>query len=95
MKEQRVLFRKGEQRKFLELVVSRLNCISIRGILQFGFDVNYNSLKNYYCERRLIPKDLFVDLCHLSKIGVDKLKIRYINGNWGQVKGGKKKISLK
>lgn len=95
MKEQRVLFRKGEQRKFLDKVIENLNCISLRGILQFGFEINYNSLKNYYRERRLIPLGFFNDLCHLAKIDIDELKIRYINGNWGQVKGGKKKRKIK
>lgn len=89
-KEQRVLFRKGKQREFLEVVIKKLNCVSIRGILQFGFDINYNSLKNYYSERRLIPKNLFIDMCHLAKIDINKLNIRYIDGNWGQIKGGKR-----
>ena len=50
--EQRVLFYNLEQRKFLDLVVEKLNCISVRGILQFGFDIPYSTLKNYYVERR-------------------------------------------
>lgn len=91
MKEQRVLFRKGQERKFLDLVVSKLNCISIRGILQFGFEVNYSSLKNYYTERRLLPRGFFESLCHLAKVDSSKLKVRFISGNWGQVKGGRRK----
>jgi hypothetical protein len=90
LKEQRILFHKGEQRKFLDLVVERLNCISIRGILQFGFDMPYATLKNYYIERRLIPKSFFESLCHIAKIEREKLEVRYVNGNWGQVIGGKK-----
>ncbi len=89
MKEQRVLFHKGKQRKFLDLVIDKLNCISLRGMLQFGFDVPYSSLKNYYTERRLIPKSFFENLCYLAKIDVKTLKIKYVNGNWGQVKGGR------
>jgi len=84
------MFHKGEQRKFLDLVVVRLNCISIRGILQFGFDIPYSTLKNYYVERRLIPLSFFQSLCHLAKIDSTKLNIKYIESNWGQVKGGKK-----
>lgn len=86
----RVLFNRGEQRKFLDLVVKKLNCISLRGILQFGLDVSYDCLKNYYTERRLLPKDFFDDLCHISGINSDELKIVYLGDNWGQVKGGKK-----
>ena len=64
----RVKFYKGKQREFLDLVVKRLNCVSLRGILQFGLDVSYDCLKNYYTERRLMDKELFDDLCHISKI---------------------------
>lgn len=88
--EQRVKFKKGKQREFLGLVVERLNCISVRGILQFGFDMPYSTFKNYYCERRFLPKSLFDELCHVSKIDRMKLKIELIDGNFGQVKGGLK-----
>jgi hypothetical protein len=83
------LFEKGKQREFLNLVVGRLNCISLRGILQFGFDVSYNSLKNYYVERRLMPQGFFESLCHIAKIDKEKLNFRYFSSNWGQIKGGK------
>jgi hypothetical protein len=89
LKEQRIKFAFGEQRKFLDLVVSRLNCISVRGILQFGFDTPYSTLKNYYIERRLIPRLLFENLCHLAKIDVKSLGVKYVESNWGQIKGGK------
>lgn len=87
--EQRIRFQKGRQRKFLDLVVKQLNCVSVRGILQFGFDVNYSSLKNYYTERRLIPKSLFEEFCYAGKIDKNNLKFKIINGNWGWVKGGR------
>jgi len=87
--EERVLFHRGEQRKFLDLVATKLNCISVRGILQFGFDIPYSSLKNYYVERRLLPVGFFESLCHLAKIDASKLNVKYVKGNWGQVKGGK------
>ena len=86
----RVKFHKGEQREFLDLVVSRLNCISLRGILQFGFNISYNSLKNYYIERRLISGDFFEDLCHISKLNPKNFDVNYLDDNWGRVKGGKK-----
>jgi hypothetical protein len=86
----RVKFPKGEQKRFLILVVDRLNCVSVRGILQFGFDISYDSLKSYYSERRLLPKEFFDDLCHIAKINKNKLDFRYLEDNWGKVKGGKK-----
>jgi hypothetical protein len=85
----RVKFRKGKQKDFLDLVIEKLNCVSLRGILQFGLDASYNCLKNYYTERRLMGRDFFEDLCHLSKINADELNVKYLENNWGQVKGGK------
>jgi len=85
----RIKFRKGEQRKFLDLVVERLNCVSIRGILQFGFDISYDRLKSYYSERRLMSGDFFDDLCYIVKIGKSELDVTYLDNNWGQVKGGR------
>ena len=86
----RIKFKKGKQREFLNLAIKRLNCLSLRGILQFGLDASYDCLKNYYTERRLMDKGFFEDLCHLSKINANDLKIDYFEDNWGQVKGGKK-----
>ncbi len=86
----RVKFQEGKQREFLNLVVKRLNCLSLRGILQFGLDVSYDCLKNYYNERRLMSKDFFDNLCHISKINPKELKIDYLIDNWGQIKGGKR-----
>ena len=86
----RVKFSKGEQRRFLNLVVDRLNCISIRGILQFGFDISYDCLKSYYIERRLMSRDFFEDLCHLAKLKSESFDVEYLEDNWGRVKGGKK-----
>jgi len=65
--EERIRFKKGEQREFLNLVVEKLNCVSLRGILQFGFDVKYASLKSYYTERILLPGDFFEDLCRIGR----------------------------
>ncbi len=84
----KVKFEKGKQRKFLDLVVDRLGSVSLRGILQFGFDVKYSSLKNYYIERRLMNRDFFEDLCHIAKLDVADFDIEYLGENWGQVKGG-------
>ena len=86
----RVRFKKGKQREFLDLVISNLSCGSLRGILQFGFDISYSGLKSYYIERRLMSKDFFDNLCHIAKINSDNLGIDYIKDNWGQVIGGKK-----
>ena len=85
----RIKFRRGGQRKFLDLVVVRLRSPSVRGILQFGFDVPYSTLKNYYNESRLLPGDLFDDLCEVARIDRSKLRFEEVGENWGKVKGGK------
>jgi len=90
---QRVKFRKGKQREFLDNVKEKLMAPSIRSLLQFGILTNYSSLKNYYSERRLLPKELFEDLCHLAKIDFKDLDFEFLEGNWGQLKGGKKSIA--
>ncbi len=88
--EERVKFDKGKQRKFLDDIVKRLNCVSLRSILQFGFNINYSSLKNYYTERRLLPRGFFENLCRIGKIELKDLNFEFIKGNFGQVKGGKR-----
>jgi hypothetical protein len=85
----RVKFREGGQRKFLDLVVSRLRAVSLRGVLQFGFDVPYSTLKNYYNESRLLPEELFDDMCEVAGISKSGLKFELVGDNWGMVLGGK------
>ena len=85
----RIKFEKGGQRRFLDLVVARLSSPSVRGILQFGFDIPYSTLKNYYNESRLLPSGLFDDLCEVAGISKDDLSFELIDDNWGKVKGGK------
>ena len=62
----RIKFGMGEQRKFLDLVIEKLSSPSLRGILQFGFDIPYSTLKNYYNESRLLSEGLFEDLCEIE-----------------------------
>jgi hypothetical protein len=86
----RIKFKRGEQRKFLKNVLEKTHCPSLRSFLQFGFDIPYSTLKNYYNESRTLPKNFFEDLCYLSKINVKSLDIDYFDENWGKVYGGKK-----
>lgn len=86
----RVKFRQGKQRMFLKQVLINLNCPSLRAFMQFGFDVPYSTLKNYYSEQRLLPYNLFNDICFLAKIDKEKLKVVLLEKNWGQSKGGRK-----
>ena len=85
----RIKFKRGRQRKFLDLVVERLSSPSLRGILQFGFDVPYSTLKSYYSESRLLPEGLFWDLLEASALREDELRVERVDENWGKIKGGK------
>ena len=87
----RVKFKKNGQKRFLKLVLKRLNCPSLRSLNQFGFGISYSTLKNYFSESRTLPENFFKDLCHISKINLKKFNFKYLDGNWGQIKGGKKK----
>jgi hypothetical protein len=84
----RIRFNRGGQRRFLDLVVEKLRSPSVRGILQFGFEVPYSTLKNYYNESRLLPREFFDDLCDIAKIDKSGLDFEEVGENWGKVKGG-------
>ena len=86
----RIKFRNGKQREFLNLVIEKLDSPSLRGVLQFGFEVPYSTLKNYYNESRLLPMNLFNDFCEVAKIDSLELNFEFMDNNWGKVKGGRK-----
>jgi hypothetical protein len=79
--------RKGGQRAFLDFVIDRLRVKSLRGVLQFGVDVNYSTLKNYYNESRLMSRDLVLEFCEIADIDFVALGTEEVAENWGQVKG--------
>ena len=79
---------KGGQRAFLDLVIERVRAPSLRGLLQFGFDVPYSTLKNYYAGVRLMPEDLVRDFCEVAGIEFEGLGVEMVGENWGKVKGG-------
>jgi hypothetical protein len=80
---------KGGQRVFLDLVKDKLRVGSLRGLLQFGFDVKYSTLKNYYVGVRLMPERLVQDFCEVAGLEFDELDIEKVGENWGKVLGGK------
>lgn len=86
----RVRFGKGEQRKFLKKVLEESGCPSLRAFDQFGFDVPYSTLKNYYNESRLMEKGFFLRLCEFAGVDFKKMDVEYLDENWGRIKGGKK-----
>lgn len=85
----RVQFPKTQQKKFLQEILAKTNCTSLRELINRGFDIKYSTLKNYSSEKRNLPQDLFNDLCKIAKINPNKLKIKILQENHGQIKGGK------
>ena len=86
----RIRFVKGKQREFLNLVLKKSNCPSLRELMKRGFDISYSSLKNYYIERRILPKEFFDDLCRFAGLNKNNFDYETVDENWGQVKGGNK-----
>ena len=62
----RVKFKKGEQREFIKKVLEKINCPSLRELINRGISVNYSTLKNYFSEDKTIPEGLFNELIELG-----------------------------
>ncbi len=86
----RIKFEKGKQREFFKKVLESLNCPNLRSFKQFGFEIPYSTLKNYYSEKRNISEKLFEELILISKINKKEIKYFTLNDNFGQIIGGKK-----
>lgn len=86
----RIQFRKGFQRRFIKKVLDEINCPSLRELINRGISVNYSTLKNYYCEERLLPEEFFLSLCEIAKFNTNNFNFKILDKNWGQVIGGKK-----
>lgn len=79
----RIKFKKGQQRKFLLNVLKSINSPSLRELSR-RIEFSYSSLKNYFTERRILPENLFRDLCFLVGMSEKNLKITCLGDNWGQ-----------
>ncbi len=78
---------KNQQRDFLSKAMHETNSPSLKE-LSTRLNINYSTLKNYYSEKRLLPQQLFNNLCTIQNITKPKTKI--LDENWGKMKGGKK-----
>jgi len=85
----RIKFKKGKQREFLKKVLESVSCPSLRAFEQFGFDVPYSTLKNYYSEGRCLDEDFFNQLIEFSKLNKKNFEYEVFENNWGQSLGGK------
>ncbi|MBU1252334.1 MAG: hypothetical protein KJ905_02835 [Nanoarchaeota archaeon] len=85
----RIKFERGKQRKFIDMVLVGVSAPSLRELGR-RINLNYQTLKNYYSERRLLSEELFETLCKIADMDKNKISFEEIPNNWGQVKGGKK-----
>ena len=85
----RIKFPAGKQKEFLLKVLEAIGCPSLRELINRGIDARYSSLKNYYCERRLLPDSIFDELLKISKFNREDFDFESVRDNWGQAKGGK------
>lgn len=86
----RIKFRKGEQRKFIKIVLEDTNCPSLRELINRGFDIPYSTLKNYYSEQRNLPENLFNDLLNFARLNKSNFDFEILEENFGKIIGGKK-----
>jgi hypothetical protein len=77
------------QKDFLDQCILNVGAVSLRGLLDFGFNVSYSSLKNYYTGRRFFPRDFFENLCVICNFNKDDVSFEVLKSNWGQIKGGR------
>lgn len=86
----RIKFKSGEQRKFFKEVLKKLNCPTLRAFEQFGFNIPYSTMKNYFTEDRTISEQFFNELIFLTKLDKKKFHFEILADNFGQKIGGKK-----
>ncbi len=86
----RIKFEKGKQREFFDKVLAAVGSPSLRELLNRGVSVGYQTLKNYYSERRLLSENLFEELLQIANLHHEDFDFEIVDENWGQVKGGKK-----
>jgi len=91
----RIKFRNRQQRKFLQLILQRINSPSLRELRNRGIEIPYSTLKNYFSEDSLMPENLFFELCQLANISPSLFSVKKLSESWGQIIGGKKSRKLK
>ena len=84
----RVVFKKNQQKKFIDEVCKKLD-LNLKQISQ-KFQISYSAIKKYRREELLIPFHVLKKLCTVSHIDINKMDfVELRKPNWGQVKGGK------
>ena len=85
----RIKFKKNKQKEFLNLVLDKSNCPSVKELSERFLGTSYSAWRNYFSEERLLPLDLFEELCDFSLLKKEDFEFEILEKNWGQIKGGK------
>lgn len=90
---ERIKFKDNYQKIFISKVCERLN-FSLKQ-LSSHININYYTLKGYFQEKHLMPRDLVRQLSYLGEIKEKDLPIdKILPHNWGASKGGKKGMEV-
>ena len=85
----RVKFKKNKQKEFLRFVLEMSNCPSIKELSERFLGTSYSTWRNYFTEFRLLPLNLFEELCDFAHLKKEDFEFEILEDNWGQIKGGK------
>lgn len=86
----RILLPKEIQSQLCSSVREKLG-VNWAGLARY-LQVPPSSFANWYKTERFLPEDIFKKLIKISKFHISNPKL--ISDNWGQIKGGKRKIEL-
>jgi len=85
---QQVEFEFGQQKRFIDYAMQKLN-FNLREMAKY-FDVDYERIKKYRQGKCHIPEKFYIRVCKRCRINPKSLNISYLQRNWGQVLGGKR-----
>lgn len=86
IKDRRVKLSSGKQRELILNLGEKFG--SIRKLAQ-ELVIPYSTMKNYSLEVSFLPENLFERIVDLSQINKSELDFSYLQGNWGQLIGGR------
>ena len=89
---ERVKFKEGQQRALIAYAMQKRDC-NLVGLNKY-LKISYFTLKKYYQEKFLLPKNLYFNICKISDISPSSFDIAYLPENWGASKAGKIGIAV-
>jgi|APSaa5957512622_1039677.scaffolds.fasta_scaffold33538_1 hypothetical protein len=92
MKEKRIDL-EGKSREFFDRVLKNSGLENLK-VLSKKTGISYSTLKKYCGEYLLMPRSTFQILCNTGDIGETSFNYKIKDGDWGQIKGGKRGIEV-